>query len=254
MEKVSRILICFLFSTLFLLVPGPYLPALPADAEMILENARLFGNSRFLLMKVEMLINTSAGEKSRGLDISISNINNDYKVHMQIINPTFLRKMKFLQYNFGDGSTLQWIATSRGARKITSSGNDERIFDSDFNANDFASISTSNYQIVNFSEIIRNGFQCYRFDLVAVQDGELMNRKVLFIDRDSYLIREVEYYSENKIVKSYRIISTQNIDGMMFPNESLMEDMRKGSYTKLIFKKIEIPNSIPDRVFHYRNL
>lgn len=254
MDKVTRVQICSLISLFLLMVPGSFLSALPSDAESILGKAHLFGNSRYLSLKVDMQIKTSSGDKTRGIDISISNNDNDYKVYMQIINPTFLRKMKFLQYNFGNKSTLQWIATSRGARKITSSGNDEKIFDSDFTASDFASINMSNYQIEKFSESVRNEVQCYRFDLTAIQNSELINKKVLFIDRDSYLIREVEYYRENKLVKRYLIISTQNIDGRIFPLESQMENLNKGSSTKLIFQKIEMPNSISDRVFHYRNL
>jgi len=254
MGKVSRILFYLILSISFLMVPGPCYSALSSDAELILSKAQLFGDNRFLSMKVEMLINTPSGEKSRGIDLSISNFDNNYRVYMQIISPSFLRKMKFLQHNLKNGSTLQWIATSRGARKITSSKNDERIFDSDFCASDFASIAKSDYQIESFSETIRNESPCYRFELVIIQDGVFVNKKVLFIDHDSYLIREVEYYSDKKLVKRYQVISTQNINGKMFPCESLMKDFSKESYTKLIFKKIEMPDSIPDRLFHYRNL
>ena len=238
----------------FMINPITYLAALSDNAESVLENARLFSKSPFMKIEVDMVIRNSSGEKTRGLDISISNSNNEYKLYMQIISPSFLRQMKFLQLNSEDEKTLQWVATSRGARKITSSGNDERIFDSDFTAADFSSINPEEFRIDNFSETILDGIDCYRLELTAKNDYQAIDKKILFIDRDSYFILKVEYYSENVLTKSYNVISTREINGNIFPEESVMEDLIQGSSTKLVFKKYETPDSIPDKVFHYKNL
>ncbi len=253
MRKKSTSQTGILFLFLFLCAPMT-ICAEPADAESILSEARLFGESRYMTMEVEMIIENSSGEKRRSIDISINNEGSEYKLYMQIIDPSFLRKMKFLQLSSGDGTSLQWIATSRGARKITSSGNDERVFDSDFTASDFSSIRTSDFLITDSSDIIIGESPGYRIEVSSIDDRNRTNKKVLFIDSESHQIREVEYFNGTTLVKRYKVISTQNVNGKVFPDESLMEDFEGNSRTRLVFKKIGMPGSIPDKVFHYRNL
>lgn len=250
MKKVARFF-CFF---ILLFVSGITFIAAETEAEKILAKAHLFGDSPYLKMEVEMRMVSPSGEKSRIVDISMSNSEEEKRVFMQITSPPFLRKMKFLQHNPENGDTLQWVATSRGARKITSSGEDERVFDSDFTAADFSSLKTTDYGIESFSEELDHEFPCYRFELIPRDRNGEITKKVLFLDRQSLLIREVGYYQGRDLVRRYSLLSTMSIEGNLFPEEGLMEDLREASSTRLIFHKIEMPVSIPDRVFHYRNL
>jgi len=228
-------------------------PLAALEAPSVLERSHLFGDPRFLEMQVDMNINTSSGEKSRQVEIRISNSGDMYQVHMQITSPSFLRKMKYLQHKPRSGTPSQWVATSRGTKKITSSGNDERIFDSDFTAADFASLSSDSYRIEAFSSAERDSVTCYRLELSPV-DEEEWTKKVLYVDQQSFLIREVEYFRDQDLVKRYRVISTSRIEEKLFPVESIMEDYRNGTSTQLEISDIRMPDSIPDRIFHYRNL
>jgi len=250
MKKAARVL----FLLILLVIPRVQDIASASEAEEILAGAHLFGDSPFLEMEVEMRMTDPSGEKTRGIDIRMSKVGNEYRVYMQITSPSFLRKMKFLQHNPENGDTLQWVATSRGARKITSSGEDERIFDSDFTAADFSSISMDEYRIEGFSENDCEGIPCYRFELSPLDQAGEVTKKVLLLDRQSLLIREVQYYTNGEMTRRYRLLSTRSIEGKIFPAKSVMEDLREASSTTLFFKKIELPASIPDRVFHYRNL
>ncbi len=250
MKKVVRVLFLFIL----LVVPRVQDIASANEAEEILARAHLFGDSPYLKMEVEMRMTDPSGEKTRGIDISMSSVGEEYRVYMQITSPSFLRKMKFLQHNPESGDTLQWVATSRGARKITSSGEDERIFDSDFTAADFSSINTEEYRIEGFSEDRSDGVPCYRFELSPFDQAGKVTKKVLLLDRQSLLIREVQYYTNGAMTRRYRLLSTRSIEGKIFPEKSVMEDLREASSTTLFFDKIELPSSIPDRVFHYRNL
>lgn len=224
------------------------------SAEEVLEKANLFGNSRFLKMQVQMEISTTSGDKNRAIDINISNTDESYMVYMQITSPPFLRKMKYLQHKPRSGRSVQWVSTSRGAKKITSSGNDERIFDSDFTAADFASTSIKDYNVVNLVSTTRNSISCYKLELEPLESEPVWNKKVLYVEQDSFLIHEVEYFTDESLVKSYRILETITLDGKLFPSKSIMENYREGTFTKLDIESIELPESIPDRMFHYRNL
>jgi len=232
----------------------PSLAASPTNADLILEEAHLFGESRFISMKAQMVIHTASGEKTRDIEVNISNDEEQNKVYMHIISPSFLRNMKFLQHNQKDGSTLQWIATSRGARKITSSGTDERIFDSDFTAADFSAMDTKAYRIINFTETEKSNRLYYRYELLSLNNSDSITRKIVLLHYETNLIYRVEYFSDNKMIKQYQVVDTQSINGQLFPEKSIMKNVITGSYTQLNFQQIEMPSSIPDRIFHYRNL
>jgi hypothetical protein len=222
--------------------------------ESVLGKSHMFGSSPYLSMKVAMDIGEGAGEKQREIDIKINNEEGEYKIFMQITSPAFLRKMKFLQHHPKSGEALQWIATSRGTRKVTGSAEDAHIFDSDFTASDFAAINSGEYRILDFSHVQRDGYRCFRLEIEPREKADMWPVKVLYIDEQSRLIREVEYRRNGEVGKRYKLLATQQISGTTLPRESIMEDLLHGSSTRLTFAQIEMPASLPDRIFHYRNL
>src|SRR6056297_3239404 len=224
-----------LYSLLFAAITLPLDADPTTSGAEVLESAHMFGDNRYLEMEVRMEMKGSSTDKSREIEIKLSNDDGEYKVYMQITSPPFLRKMKFLQHNRPSGETLQWMATSRGTRKLTGAADDEHIFDSDFTASDFSALDPADYRIDSFSQVERNGFSCHRLVLSPLESGSEWPQRVVYIDRRALLIREVEYMKDGEVEKRYRLLSTQELGRDPLPKESIMEDLRAGTSTTLDF-------------------
>lgn len=236
---------------IFVLIPSAIFGQSASD---VLAKAHLFGQSVYLEFTVAMTIHSGPTEKSRNIEILMRDRANESQVFMQVISPPFLKEMKFLQHSLSSGETLQWMATSRGTRKITSSGTDERVFDSDFTASDFTVINSRNYNILDFQTVPFNGVTVFRLDVRPTEGKDLWDYRRLYIDQESFLILRVDYFKTGAVAKRYSLEETQIVDGLVFPRNVKMEDLRADSFTLLQFTKVDTPSSLPDRVFHYRNM
>lgn len=224
------------------------------SAADVLTKAHLFGQRPCLEFEVTMTMTSGSAEKSRDIKILMRDQGGESQVFMQITSPPFLKEMKFLQHSLSSGETIQWMATSRGTRKLTSSGTDERVFDSDFTAADFTVINSRNYDILDFQTVPFNGTTVFQLDVRPSEGNDPWDSKRLYVDQDSFLILQVDYIKAGDVVRCYSLEETQMVDGFLFPLRVKMEDLAASSFTLLHFRSVKIPSSLPDRLFHYRNM
>lgn len=234
-------------------VIGTFPVSADVNGEQLLNEAVIFGNASHIVMTVRMQIDTSRGDKSRGMEIYLQTDENASKLLMQIVHPPFLRYMKFLQYKDGQDSQ-QWLKTSRGVRRLTGANQSESIFDSDFTVEDFSSIDSEVYSVALLSETVVDGSSVYTLELTPSYTGAQYQRKKLYIDKDTMLIRRIDFFSKNVLYKQYTLLETQKIEGRLFPRVCIMKTMSQQSSTTIFFDEISLPDTIPSRTFNRGSL
>ena len=241
---------------IFLLLIGLLLPlnitALSGDE--ILKRAHLFGEAPNIYMELTMDISLDNGSKERGIELYLHRDGGNSKLLLQVVEPVFLRNMKFLQYQDKDGSSRQWMKTSRGVRRIAGSGGNEPIFGSNFTADDFRSTKRAHYTVTAQNDGSFEGTSCYVLTLKPKESSSEYNKELLYIEKDTFLIIKTEYYKNQEKVREYRLIEQQDLKGTRYPQQCVMENLSDGTSTTLIFNTITEKNFIPARIFNRGNL
>ncbi|MFP4365099.1 MAG: outer membrane lipoprotein-sorting protein [Spirochaetia bacterium] len=226
--------------------------AFAQSAEQIYEQAFFFSNSDSVVMEVAMTIHERRGDKERELEIFLENESDGgRRVYMQITRPGFLRNMKYLQHQDGDGSSQQWLRTSRGVQRLTSSNSDEPLFGSDFTVGDLSESAVADYSV----SLEEETHEFFIIRAVPENSGSRYAYRLMHISKESSIIHRVDFYSaSSELVKQYELLSTQNIGEYIFPETCIMRDLAAGTETELQFLDLDVDRRIPSRVFNRGNL
>jgi hypothetical protein len=223
------------------------------SAEETLKRAQLIGESAHVAMTVQMSIRTQGGVKERSLEIYIQEAEEATRVLVQVVEPAFLRNMKFLEHRYPDGREDKWLKTSRGVRRLSQANRSERLFDSDFTVEDLSRIDVEDFRLFFASGDTAAGERTIVAEPVGPA-GEYA-RKEFTIDLRTNLVTRVDYIDANgKLSRRYTLLETRSIEGEVFPWRCRMEDFRGGSSTTLLFRRIALAEPLPARLFNKASL
>lgn len=228
-------------------------PAFPQTPAEILEEAALFGNFSSLTATLEMEIH-DRGTKTRTLELYLENTEERYRALMQVIEPGFLSEMKFLTDTSG-GETRQWLSTSRGVRRLSETSGEERIFDSDFTAEDLSGYRAEDYELRLLHDERIGGEEAHVLEARALAGNAGYHRRVLYVSKDRDLLLRADYISEQgELVKQFELLEAGRQNGSYLPQRAVMRTLSLGTQTFLRVREVETDASIPSRLFNRGNL
>ncbi len=232
---------------IILLIKG--YPLLAEDARSIVEDAHVFGNSRSLYIRLDMEIQEAGDSTVRGIEIYRNLSEQERQLLIQVVTPPFLRSMKFLQLETGSSQSQQWLATSRGVRRMGSGDGSTRLFDSDFTLDDFSFSDVDEYAYTTISD---DGAMTTIRAVPAASAGE---QRLLYIENSSSIITRVDYLdSRGELVKQYRVLEFFEDTAGRFPRVARMDSFGRGSHTEIHISSFDDESSIPSRIFHRGSL
>ncbi len=246
MKSISHCTGRYLF-LLFVLTTITF-PLFGEEAATLLESASLLGNADRVVYMTKMEIFTTKSSKTRNLTIYKETDGEDrFRLMAQVTSPAFLTNMKLLIVKEGQQES-RWMKTSRGVRSIAMSGRKEQIFDSDMDTDDLVDIEPSNFNIFlkeDHGDIV---------SFLAVEKVSGYSR-VITMNRESKLLIAIDYYdAENTLYKTYHLLESSRIEGYEFPKKGRISSIKENTYTELTFTSIELPPSIPSRIFNRHQL
>ena len=222
------------------------------EAAAYLEASSLFGQAPVAVARLDMLIARKGSEISRVVELSLDRSGPGAKTLARIISPAFLSGMKFLKIAMPGEPEAQWLKTSRGIRRLGAANRSEPVFDSDFTAEDFGTISSEGFEL-SFSPA-RDG-SGWRAIEARPRGAAPYALRVLYIDPSTRLLMGMDYLdSGGAALKRYRVTSVTGSGPASRPAEALMEDLRTGGSTRLRITSFETPASLPARLFNSASL
>lgn len=224
------------------------------EPEALLRSVSLFGGLDRFTCGLTMTIRTPQGQKERGLELFYERSGTETDILVQIVSPSFLRNMKFLQHHT-DRENARWLKTSTGVRRLASSGDDEPLFGSDFTTEDVSDFPFEVYRLERLPDSRTDGVECTVIRCVPVKAGGAFTEKRYFIEKETSVIRRIEWLSAGgAVVKQYRVLELRTVSGSPFPWEAIVEDAVKSSSTVLSVRSLDPDARIPARVFSRGNL
>ena len=223
--------------------------------EQIFDDAYLLGGNQNVILRVVLHIQTPRGAKERELELFLHRSENESKVLAQVVSPSFLRSMKFLQIALADGNEITYLKTSRGVRRLSEANREERLFDSDFTVSDLSYTSSTDYQLQAGGQDVVGDRLCHLLRGVPVAVMGSVDRNIFYVDASDGILRRVDYLdSQDQMVKQYLLLETQSVNGHIYPRVCVMEDFAQTTRTRLTVAEIDVVDSIPARIFSRGNL
>lgn len=234
----------FLFFLYLVFLVSALVPAFSDTPYGILSETHIFGNAPRLSLSVTMTMYEDGVEQQRNVEIKLERGTDggDLSLYAAVTAPPFLSNLKFLTIHHGSRDD-KWMRTSRGVRRLSSGSGEERIFGSDFRAEDFSAVDVEGLR----SELISVSSDSV---FLRTEDGRLFT-----IDAESDLIREIEYRDRSgNLVRRYRVLETMTVSGEVVPKRAEMVDLTADRRTEIEVTEAEVPASIPRRYFNHGNL
>ncbi|MBN2829704.1 MAG: outer membrane lipoprotein-sorting protein, partial [Candidatus Cloacimonetes bacterium] len=148
-----------------------------------------------------------------------------------------------------------WIYDPSSDRTIQLSGNMLRqsVMGSDLSYEDFMEETKLQdmYNATVTGEETLNGKACWIVDLKAVNEDVSYTRRVLWVDKESYLaMKEERYAKSGKLLKTAVINEVMTVEGRFYPKSMTFKDeLKKGEGTELIIDEISFNSKIPEFYF-----
>lgn len=221
------------------------------SAEEILRRSSLFGSAAGARMRIGMEIVKGQGVKSREMEAFIRRDGRASRLLLHVVSPAFLNQMKFLFHREGDGRESQWMKTSQGVRRLAGSNRSEAIFDSDFTAEDLSDLRVEDFSLALLGEEPVGGRPCHRIEMAPRFSGSSYHKKQVLVEKGSGLLFGADFFdAAGALVRRYRLLDTQRVQGSTFPLACRMENLAAGTHTLLRFQRIEPADSLPDKLFN----
>ncbi|MFW5789365.1 MAG: outer membrane lipoprotein-sorting protein [Spirochaetota bacterium] len=224
-----------------------------ADSHYVLRDAALFGRFETLQARIEMEIH-DRGVKARTIELSVEQGEHGHKALAHVVAPAFLSRMKYLTIG-SENRTDQWIATSRGVRRLAGSAREERLFDSDFVVDDFTPPREDEYEVRELPDRELDGELCRVLEVLPRGISTGYARRVVFVSAADRILVRAEYYSaSDELVRLFELHERTTVDGEPFPRRATMQTVSSGTSTEIVLGEITTDEPIPARVFNRGNL
>jgi hypothetical protein len=220
------------------------------SAEEILGQTTLFGEAANLEIGIDMTIVKPQGAKARGLEAFIKRDAEGSRILLHIVSPAFLNQMKFLSHRDARGNESRWLKTSSGIRKLSESNRGDYLFDSDFTVEDLTEIQTEDFDLALLGEKTIGTHPCHLIEATPRFAGSTYGKKHIYVDRNSHILCAVDFFDRTgEVIKRYRLLEVQTVEGGLYPFSCIMESLTEGTRTRLEFPRIQIQETLPDKIF-----
>lgn len=221
----------------------------------IMQEATVLGRAPDMYLKIVMEIHTRKGDKSRTLEVYYKQDGPETRTLIQITEPAFLRKMKFLTHTYKDGSKARWLKTSGSTRRLSGADSNEPLFDSDFTVEDLSGFELDQFRLTYTDREQYNGRPCDVITAAAIAKNNQYSSKRFYVDAETGIVQRVDYLdSSNALVKQYKMTANQEVNGQIFPAECTMETFKDKSMTTIRINTVKTDKAIPDKYFNKGNL
>ncbi len=232
---------------------GGVLPGFGQNVEVILEDATIFGTPPRAVITAKLDIVRGIRRQSRTAEIfTEEDEDGARKIFAQIVEPPFLSNMRFLVLQNESGETERWIATSLGVRRVHGAGTNETLFNSDFTLEELSGFAGTGYEVEHGGTETVDGFTTDVVLGTVADPDSAYDSFTLRKDRATNIIVWIEFFSDGKLVKEYRLVEIGHQAGTAFTKKCRMT-MGDGR-TELTVESITFPNDIPDERFDESSL
>ena len=156
--------------------------------------------------------------------------------------PAEVKGVALLVVNHPDRASDQWMWTPaiERERRIALQDRSTRFFGTDFSFEDLEERDVNQYDYALRGEETIEGATCWRVESTPKQSkSSQYTRSLVWVRRDNYAFAKIENFIKEQTVRRLTYSKIENVQGIWSARQLEMEDLRRGSRTRLTLDKLE---------------
>jgi len=171
----------------------------------------------------------------------------ELRLNMSFTYPT---RLGFLVWDKPGRDKLQWLKLSSGkVRKVAASDKDKPWMNSHFYNEDIGERHIEDYEYKLLGEGNVMGVDCYRIKGVKTRGTRVYSKTVLYVGKNDWVIRKVEFYLRGMHVKTLRNERIEKINGIFTFRKIVMERTDGKGKSILYLRSVDYNRSISGNKF-----
>ena len=197
---------------------------------------------------MRQVITTSGGDE-RSLEMEAWSRDRNDKQLMVYLAPRRVAGDKILMLDEGDDIWFYTPRTDR-VRHLASHARRQKVQGSDFAYEDMAGGSIEeDYTFSLIGAEAVDGTPCHKLELVPTASGPHYSRLILWAGQEHYLTRRIDYYEDDRLLKTLTTGDVRQIDGHWWAMRLVMENLEEGGRTIMETLEMEFDVDLPDELF-----
>ncbi|NEW60908.1 outer membrane lipoprotein-sorting protein [Sulfurovum sp. bin170] len=207
------------------------------------------------IAQTEMTLINASGQKSvRELEMKTLEGESADKTISTFLSPADVKGTKTLTHGHIDRDDDQWLylPALKRVKRIASRNKSGSFMGSEFSYED---IGNQNYQKFTYEgeaeEVELDGVKCYKGARVPKDENSGYTKQITWIDKESLLIQQIEYYDRKKeLLKTATFSEYKQIDGVWRMGKIRMKNHQNDKSTILIWKEDKIKAGLTAKEFN----
>ena len=143
-----------------------------------------------------------------------------------------------------------WAPAVERDRRIALQDRSARFFGTDFSFEDLEERDVNQYEYALVGDEAVDGAACWKIESTPRQSkSSQYTKSVVWIRKDNYAFARIESFIKDQAVRRLNYSNIQNVEGVWTAKQLEMNDLRRGSRTRLTLDKIEYNVPLKDEDF-----
>jgi len=164
------------------------------------------------------------------------------KMVLRFTLPAEVKGVALLVVNHPDRASDQWMWTPaiERDRRIALQDRSTRFFGTDFSFEDLEERDVNQHDYVLLGEETVDGAGCWKIQATPKQSkSSQYTQSTVWIRKDHYTFARIENFVKDQVVRRLSYSDIQNVQGIWTARQMEMEDLRRGSRTRLTLDKLQ---------------
>jgi outer membrane lipoprotein-sorting protein len=174
------------------------------------------------------------------------------KAVLRFTAPAEVKGVALLIVNHPDRASDQWMWTPaiERDRRIALQDRSTRFFGTDFSFEDLEERDVNQYEYTLAGDETVDGAPCWKIESAPRESkSSQYTKSVVWIRKDNYAFARIESYIKEQAVRRLNYSSIENVQGIWTARQMEMNDLRRGSRTRLTLDKLEYNVPLKDEDF-----
>jgi hypothetical protein len=166
--------------------------------------------------------------------------------------PAEVKGVALLVVNHPERASDQWMWTPaiERDRRIALQDRSTRFFGTDFSFEDLEERDVNQYEYVLLGEEAVDGAPCWKIESTPRESkSSQYTKSVVWIRKDDYAFARIDSFIKDQAVRRLNYSNIQNVQGVWTAKQLEMNDLRRGSRTRLTLDKLEYNVPLKDEDF-----
>jgi outer membrane lipoprotein-sorting protein len=174
------------------------------------------------------------------------------KMVLRFTAPAEVKGVALLVVNHPDRASDQWMWTPaiERDRRIALQDRSTRFFGTDFSFEDLEERDVNQYNYALLGEEAVEQAACWKIQSIPKQaKSSQYTRSVVWIRKDNYAFARIENYVQDQVVRRLTYGDIRQVQGIWTAARLDMQDLRRGSRTRLTLDKLQYNASMKEEDF-----